>query len=110
VVSGAALFEEESIRFLSVKSPGWHQLHRTLVDTIIERTGARPHPLELHGWLPHMTVLRLKPSLLSQRDRMINEVDQIFPEYRFIATSLMMIRQDIPEGRWRSIHDLSFDG
>jgi 2'-5' RNA ligase len=40
-----AVFTQERVLHLRVSSVGWQRLHRQLVDTIIARFGAEPHPL-----------------------------------------------------------------
>jgi len=58
-----AIFDGEPILYLGVDSGGWWRLHRALVDTIGAETGAAMHPFEINGWIPHTTVIRLKPEL-----------------------------------------------
>jgi 2'-5' RNA ligase superfamily len=40
-----AVFTQERVLHLRVSSVGWQRLHRQLVDTIIARSSAEPHPL-----------------------------------------------------------------
>ncbi|MFI0480581.1 2'-5' RNA ligase family protein [Actinomadura sp. 9N215] len=97
---------EGRVLHLQVDSPGWTRLHRTLVDTISQRTGAQMHPLEIAGWIPHVTVLRLTPEALEQREQIDAAARQTgLPlNTSFTVKSLRMERLDTVADRWTPIH------
>jgi 2'-5' RNA ligase len=106
-----AIFEGEPVLYLSVVSPGWSALHRVLVDTIAARTGATMHPLEIGGWIPHLTVIRVKPELLPRQREILSLTRAAlspFPE--FTADTLRMYRQERNEGPWEPFRDFALSG
>lgn len=110
-VGPPALFEGENVLYLSVDSPGWVRLNRELIDTIAARTGAEMHPLERAGWIPHLTIIRLRPELLSRFDEIVRTtVDALSPFPRFTARTLRMYRQERSEGVWSRLRDFTLSG
>ncbi len=106
-----AVFEEEPVLYLPLRSDGWWSLHRALVDTLAARTGAEKHPLEVTGWIPHMTVLRPQLDLLRQPTMLFTAViNELSPIPVFTADSLRMYRQEQPNERWKPLHDFPFLG
>jgi 2'-5' RNA ligase len=105
------MFEAEPILYLGVASEGWWRLHRALVDTIAARTGAEMHPWELSGWIPHATVLRVKPELRGIEDDILAATDREFsPRPRFKAQVLRMYGQEHAAGQWHRIRDFPLGG
>jgi len=106
-----AIFDSEPILYLGVDSPGWWRLHRALVDTIAAKTAAEMHPLEISGWIPHTTVIRLKPELRDNQARIISATaEALSPVPAFEVHSLRMYIQERPEGRWAPFHDFPIGG
>ncbi len=106
-----AIFEGEPVLYLSVVSPGWSALHRTLVDTIAARTGETMHPLEIGGWIPHLTVIRVKRELLSRQQEILSITDAaLSPFPTFTADTLRMYRQERNEGPWLPFRDVALSG
>jgi len=104
-------FRDEPIVYLGIKSRGWWSLHRQLVDILAVETGAVMHPWEIEGWIPHTTVLRLKPELCDQRDLILGAVERdLTPLPVFVADTLRMYRQDAPEQRWYQVLDFQLSG
>lgn len=100
------MFEAEPIVYLGIDSPGWWKLHRQLVDTIAARTGAEMHPWEIEGWIPHTTILRLKPELRDRRDEVIAAVERALSPFPcFVAGAFRFYRQDAPDQRWVAVRD-----
>ena len=107
----SAVFEGEPVLYLSVESPGWERLNRTLIDTIAARTGAEMHPLEIGGWIPHLTIIRLKPELLPRYQEILAATaDSLAPFPTFTAHTLRMYRQEHDEGQWLPLRDFSLSG
>ena len=106
-----AVFEGEPVLYLSVVSPGWERLNRRLIDTIAARTMAEMHPLEISGWIPHMTIFRLKPELLSRYDEILSTTSTaLIPFLSFTAATLRMYRQKHHEGQWLPFQDIALSG
>lgn len=106
-----AIFDGEPILYLGVDSPGWWQLHRALVDTITAETGAAMHPFEVKGWIPHATVIRLKPELRGNQATIMAATEiALSPFPVFEVGTLRMYRQEQPEARWTSFHDFPIGG
>ncbi len=106
-----AVFEGEPVLYLSVESPGWQQLNRTLIDTIAARTGVEMHPLEVSGWIPHLTIIRLKPELLLRYNEMLSTTaHSLAPFPTFTAHILRMYRQERDEGQWLPFRDFPLSG
>lgn len=81
-------------------------MHRTLVDTIAQQTGVELHPWEIAGWIPHTTVLRLKPELQSGGGEILATTRMaLSPLPLFKAQVLRMYRLDRAEGQWQKIDD-----
>jgi 2'-5' RNA ligase len=105
-LNGPAIFKGESILYLGVDSLGWWRLHRTLVDTIAAKTGAEMYPLERRGWIPHATVIRLKPELQSRHQEILSAAsDALSPFPVFEVDALRMYRQERPDARWTPFYD-----
>ncbi len=95
-----AVFEGESVLYLSVTSLGWSQLNRTLIDTIAAQTGAEMEPLEISGWIPHLTIFRLKPELLSHcKEIFLATANALSPYPTIMADRLRMYRQERDAGQ-----------
>jgi 2'-5' RNA ligase len=105
------IFQAEPIVYLGIESQGWWSLHRRLIDTLAARTGAVMHPWEIEGWIPHTTVLRLRPELCDQRDQILRAVERaLSPPPIFVAHTLRMYRQNAPEQRWSRGLDFQLSG
>ncbi len=101
-----AVFEGEPVLYLSVTSLGWSQLNRTLIDTIAARTGVEMEPLEISGWIPHLTIFRLKPELLSRCEEIFLATANVLSPYPTItADRLRMYRQERDAGQWAPLRD-----
>jgi len=106
-----AVFEGEPVLYLSVKSPGCSKLNRALIDTIAARTGAEMHPLEASGWIPHLTIIRLKPDLLPRYPEILSATAASLSPYpTFTVDSLRMYRQEVDEGPWIPFRDFALSG
>lgn len=97
---------EDRVLHLTVESPGWTRLHRTLVDTISQRTSAQMHPLEITGWIPHVTVLRLTAEALEHRKQITEAARQMALPLNtsFTAQTMHMERLDPTANYWTPIH------
>jgi 2'-5' RNA ligase len=105
-LTAAAIFDGEPIVYLGVDSAGWWRLHRALVDTIATETGAAMHPFEVNGWIPHATIIRLKPELRGNQATIIAATETALSPFPvFEVGTLRMYRQEHPEARWTSFHD-----
>jgi len=101
-----AIFDGEPILYLGFDSSGWWRLHRALVDTIAAETGAAMHPFEINGWIPHATVIRLKPRLGGNQAKIIAATENALSPFPvFDVGTLRMYRQEQHEARWMSFHD-----
>ncbi|MDQ2832608.1 MAG: 2'-5' RNA ligase family protein [Acidobacteriota bacterium] len=110
-LSDPAVFVEEPVLYLPLTSDGWWGLHRTLVDTIAARTGAEKHPLEVAGWIPHMTVLRPRPDLVHEPVPLFDAVmDELSPFPDLTADRLRMYRQVRANARWEQLQDFQLQG
>ena len=105
-----ALFEGEPVLYLRVVSPGWLALHRALVDTFAARTGTTMHPLEISGWIPHVTVIRVKPELLPRQREILSRTGDALLPFAFTADTLRMYRQERTEGPWMPLRDFALSG
>nr|WP_143220214.1 hypothetical protein [Actinomadura sp. CNU-125] len=83
-------------------------MHRRLVDTVAARTGARMHPLELEGWVPHVTLLRLTDAALTRSD-IFAEARKV-PDESFVVRSLHMERFDAAADRWKFFREFRLTG
>ncbi|WP_230421481.1 2'-5' RNA ligase family protein [Actinomadura soli] len=103
---------EDRVLHLRVESPGWTRLHRTLVDTIARHTNAEMHPLEIAGWIPHVTVLRLTAEALEQRERVFAEAHRtgLPANTSFTARSLSMQHLDAVADWWKPVHTFDLGG
>ncbi|WP_165969039.1 2'-5' RNA ligase family protein [Actinomadura sp. KC06] len=97
---------EGRVLHLRVESPGWTRLHRTLVDTIARHTDAQMHPLEIAGWIPHVTVLRLTTEALAQRKQVFAAAQRagLPSNTSFTVRSLHMERLDAVTNWWNPTH------
>ncbi len=106
-----AVFVDEPVLYLPLVSDGWWGLHRMLVDTIAARTGAEKHPLEIAGWIPHMTILRPRPDLVREPTTLFSAViDELSPFADFMADTARMYRQERANTRWEPVRDFLFLG
>jgi 2'-5' RNA ligase len=105
-LAGPSMFDHGPILYLGVESAGWWRLHRALVDVIAEKTGEEMHPWEIEGWIPHTTVIRVRPELRERRDDIICAAEEaLSPLPLFRAGILRMYRQEPLEARWTHFHD-----
>lgn len=102
------MFDDEPILYLGIDSEGWWQMQRALVESIAELTGAEMHPWEIAGWIPHTTLVRVKPELRNRRDEIpASAAEALSPLPVFDAEVLRMYQQDAPEERWSRAQDFS---
>ena len=103
-----AFFEGESVLYLSVESPSWSKLNSILIDSIAAKTGAVMHPFEISGWIPHLTIVRLKPEALPRYQEIFSATAAaLSPFPTFTAAILRMYRQELHEGPWLPFRDFA---
>ncbi|GAA3972270.1 hypothetical protein GCM10023085_63280 [Actinomadura viridis] len=104
--------DDERVLYLEVESPGWMRLHRTLVDTIAQRTGAQMHPLEEAGWIPHVTLLRLTAEALEQREEILAAAIRtgVPVNTAYTARILRMECLHHRADRWKPVHTFGLTG
>lgn len=108
----AAVFPGDGgVLHLRVDAPGWGRLHRRLVDSVAARTGARMHPLELDGWIPHVTLLRLTDAAMERREDVLAAARGVpAGDDSFVVRTLRMERFDTVADRWRSFRAFPLAG
>ncbi|MFA1548943.1 2'-5' RNA ligase family protein [Actinomadura chokoriensis] len=111
-LGGPAVFPGDGrVLHLQVESPGWGRLHRTLVDTVARHTGAQLHPLEVAGWIPHVTLLRLTAQALERRDEVYAAVRRAVPtDSSFVVETVRMERFDSVANWWKQFHEFDLTG
>lgn len=103
-LGGPAVFPDVSgVLHLQVDAPGWGRLHRRLVDALAELTGARMHPLEIDGWIPHVTLLRLTDAARTPDDVHTEARELLADDRTFEVRSLEMERFDGSDDRWKFV-------
>lgn len=108
---GPVIFEGEPVLHLGVDSPGWSRLNRRLIHTIALKNGAEMHPLEIIGRIPHLTIIRLKPELLSHSPEIRSATAHALSPYpTFTAHTVRMYRQDVDEGQPLPFRDFDLSG
>lgn len=106
-----ALFAGEPVLYLDVESPGWSRLNRALIDLIAARTGATLHPLEISGWVPHVTVIRLKPELAPRHPAILAATAAaLSPFPAFTADTLRLYRRARDGEPWLPLRDFALAG
>lgn len=69
------------------------------------------HPLEISGWIPHLTIIRLKPELLLQYPEVLSTTSAAMSPFpTFTARTLRMYRQERDEGQWLPFRDFPLSG